>query len=258
MRRFLVSGAAALASFVGVALAAGVATGPVSAQCMVVTCPQPATPVLAPPLQAPPVQAPPLTVSQPAYPPATDAYDEGFAAGRAAGRAEAVAERRPAARSASRQTSRQTTRQRPATARRQEARRPQQRQATRSQASRTQASRPQASRPQPTRSQATRRHPAPPSAPRQAWQSRTRDLAATYGASDGQAVSLAQFTGRGDRWVSSSYSRTVWVAPSVTSWSGGQLCGWGHQAVMQGSTTISQSPAWLCQCAQGWRPPAGH
>lgn len=229
MRRFLVSGAAALASFVGVALAAGVASGPVSAQCLVVTCPQPATPVPAPPLQAPPLQAPP----------AVDAYDEGFAAGRAAGRAQAAAERRPAARPAQRQT----TRQRTATPRRQQARRQPQRQASRTQA---------------TRPATTRRHPAPPAPPRQAWQPRTRDLAATYGAGNGQAVSLAQFTGRGDRWVSSSYSRTVWVGPSITSWSGGQLCGWGSQAVMQGSVTVSQSPAWLCQCEQGWRPPAGH
>ncbi len=238
MRRFLVSGAAALASFVGVALAAGFASGPVSAQCMVVTCPQPATPVPAPPLQAPPLQAPP----------AVDAYDEGFAAGRAAGRAEAAAERRPAARPAQRQT----TRQRTAGSRRQEARRQPQRQASRPQAARPQAARPQAARPQ------ARRHPAPPAPPRQAWQSRTRDLATTYGATNGQAVALSQFTGRGDRWVSSSYSRTVWVGPSITSWSGGQLCGWGSQAVMQGSVTVSQSPAWLCQCEQGWRPPAGH
>lgn len=229
MRRFLVSGAAALASFVGVALAAGVASGPVSAQCLVVTCPQPATPVPAPPLPAPP---------------AVDAYDEGFAAGRAAGRAEAAAERRPAARPAQRQTSRQRT----ATPRRQQARRQETRRQPQRQASRTQAARPAT----------TRRHPAPPAPPRQAWQPRTRDLAATYGAGNGQAVSLAQFTGRGDRWVSSSYSRTVWVGPSVTSWSGGQLCGWGSQAVMQGSVTVSQSPAWLCQCEQGWRPPAGH
>lgn len=245
MRRFLVSGAAALASFVGVALAAGVASGPVSAQCMVVTCPQPARPSPAPPLQAPPLTAQPPA----AHPPAVDAYDEGYAAGRAAGRAEAAAERRPAARPAQRQA----TRQRSATPRRQEVRRQPQRQATRTQATRTQATRTQATRPA-----TTRRHPAPPAPPRQAWQSSTRDLAATYGATNGQAVSLSQFTGRGDRWVSSSYSRTVWVGPSVTSWSGGQLCGWGSQAVMQGSVTVSQSPAWLCQCAQGWRPPAGH
>lgn len=246
MRRFLISGAAALASFVGVALAAGVASGPVSAQCMVVTCPQPATPVAAPPLQAPPV-----TVAHPPAPPAVDPYDEGYAAGRAAGRAEAAAERRPAARPAPRQASRP----RAATPRRPETRRQEtRRQETRRPEARRSEARRQTPR-QTSRPATPRRHPAPPA---QAWQPRTRDLAATYGAGNGQAVSLAQFTGRGDRWVSSSYSRTVWVGPSVTSWSGGQLCGWGSQAVMQGAVTVSQTPTWLCQCDQGWRPPAGH
>jgi hypothetical protein len=199
---------------------AGAASSPAAAQtCYWVPC------------QGPPPQSAPETAS------AGDsgAFEDGYRAGVAAGR-EQTATTPAASRS-------RASRSRSATARRHH--RP---------AARTAATRHRPAASSPRRRVQTHRpapaHPAPPP-----YTPRTRDLASTYGAANGAVVPLAAFTGRGERWESGYGIRTVWVGPSATSWSGGQLCGWGLRQQMSGAQVHSQAPAWLCQCAEGWRPP---
>lgn len=87
-----------------------------------------------------------------------------------------------------------------------------------------------------------------------------RDHAAIYGASGhGNAVPLAAYAGRGDRWVSGSVTTTSvttqWIAPAQTVIQGGQTCGWGGRVAHAHGHAPRHERAWLCACAEGWRPP---
>jgi hypothetical protein len=83
-----------------------------------------------------------------------------------------------------------------------------------------------------------------------------RDHAATYGArATGASEAIAAFAGRGERWVTSSWQVTGWAAPAAVSWHQGQSCGWGARVLTAPDGATRQERAWLCQCAEGWRPP---
>ena len=175
------------------------------------------------------------TVPQPgaAAGPARDAYEDGYAAGRADARAAAHGRPPTARRTTTRERARPVThpaRQRTAV---HPARRP---------------ARPETRAP---------RHRSPPAGPSTApWQSSVRDHAASYGAAPaGGSIDLSAFTGRGERWESTRGYRVVWSGPVQPVWREGQLCGWGGRAEWSGTRVIRQSPAWVCQCPQGWRPP---
>lgn len=80
-----------------------------------------------------------------------------------------------------------------------------------------------------------------------------QDSAKIYGSNQyGPSINVANFVGRGETWVSSSYKIISYTAPSSVQLVNGRQCGWGMPIASNGN--IMKNNTWVCRCETGWRP----
>lgn len=80
-----------------------------------------------------------------------------------------------------------------------------------------------------------------------------QDSAKIYGSNQyGPSINVANFMGRGETWVSSSYKIISYTTPSNVQMVNGRQCGWGMPIASNGN--IMKNNTWVCRCETGWRP----